>query len=70
MAKWLVYAAPIPTRATEKQMETRLFLTDNAAKGYIRDVAKRHFAVRLSSTPDVKPVIHMDHGDALRWAHS
>jgi hypothetical protein len=70
MAKWIVYAGPIPGRAVEIEAETRLFMTDNAAKGYIRDVAKKHFIVRLSSAPDVKPAVHMDHGDALRWAHS
>jgi hypothetical protein len=70
MAKWIVYAAPISDRAAETEAETRLFMTDNAAKGYIRDVTKKHFVVRISSAPDVKPAVHMDHGDALRWAHS
>jgi hypothetical protein len=70
MAKWTVYAAPIPDRATETEAETRLFMTDNAAKGYIRDAAKKHFIVRLTSAPDVKPAVHLDHGDALGWAHS
>jgi hypothetical protein len=64
------YAAPLPGHATETEAETRLFMTDNAAKGYVRDAAKKHFAVPLSSAPDVKPTINMQHGEALAWAHS
>ena len=72
MAKWIVSVTPIPGRAaeTETHGRTGLFATDNAAKGYVREMAKRHFAVRLSSPPDVKPAVRMDHGEALRWANN
>jgi hypothetical protein len=70
MAKWTVYAAPILGRATETEAETKVFTTDNAAKGYIRDLASKNCAIRLSSAPGVEPAIQMQHGEALAWAHS
>jgi hypothetical protein len=72
MTKWIVFATPIPGRAsgTETHGRKGLFASDDAAKHYLRDMAKRHFAVRLSSAPEVQPAVHMEHQDALRWAHS
>jgi hypothetical protein len=71
MAKWIVQATPLRELEMERGINATAFLpSDRAAKDYIRDAAQKHFVVRLSSAPDVKPAVYMDHGDALRWAHS
>jgi hypothetical protein len=70
MAKWVVDVIPIPGRSAATATERKLFATDNAAKAFVRDVEKMHFAVRVNSAPEVRPAIRMDHGQALRWAYS
>ena len=70
MAKWIVDAMPISGRSSATVTERKFFLTDNAAKAYVRDAAKMRLAVRVRSAPDVKPSIRMEHGEAIRWAHS
>jgi hypothetical protein len=70
MAKWIVYSTPIAGRDAQTKPQPLRFMTDNAAKGFIRDAAAASMVVRVTSAPEVKPAVEMDHGAAIRWAYS
>ena len=71
MAKWIVEASPIhESSETEGAVAgTSSFMTDNAAKAFVKEMIGKSCAVTVRSAPGIRPPIHMDHGAALRWAH-
>jgi hypothetical protein len=71
MAKWIVEATPLlEQKRDDGGGALAFFPNDDAAKTYIRDMTKRHFAVRLSSARDLEPRVHMQHVEALAWANN
>jgi hypothetical protein len=71
MAKWLVETSPIPSHpeTAGAATETRTFMTDNAAKAFVREMVGKRRLVTVQTPPGTKPSTKMDHGEALRWAH-
>jgi hypothetical protein len=71
VAKWIVEATPILSHsgAAEVGAQSWPYSTDKQAKAHVRELVARHCIVRVRSAPGIKPVVTMDHGEALRWAH-
>jgi len=71
MAKWLVEASPNPSHpeTTGAVAETKPFMTDKAAKAFVREMIDRGYLVYVQTAPGTRPPAKMDHGEALRWAH-
>ncbi len=72
MAGWIVEACPIPNdpRTRGEVGEHKYFMTDNGAKDYIREMASRHYTVKVQTTFGAEPEIKMDHGQAIIWANT
>jgi hypothetical protein len=68
MSRWIVKSAPLgPSAAGTIKEET--FATDGAAKAHVRDMVRQNYALKVRSSPGVKPVREMGHAEALQWAY-
>ena len=71
MAKWIVEASPIRDHSETAGAvpAIRPFMTDNAAKAFVKEMIGKQRIVTVRSAPGTKPPTQMDHGAALRGAH-
>jgi hypothetical protein len=71
LAKWIAEATSIlsHSRAARVGAESWAYTPDKQAMAHVRDLVGKPCLITVRSARGIKPVVTMDYGDALRWAH-